>query len=104
MRKANVEKLETMAADFLQYRWMIHLTTKKLEETGEITRPENAQSPDFLYYNGACAMIQAFGGEWRRDYKGNQTPRELNDISKYSHTVWFPSDETCSRLNEDAWK
>ena len=48
-------------------------------------------------------MIAAFGGEWRRNYTGGESQAELDDIRNYTHSVWFPSDETCKRLNFDAW-
>lgn len=103
MKKANVEKLQTMAEGFLQYRWRIHLMTKKMEEEGKLERLANTESPDFTYYKGACAMIEAFGGHWRRYYKGDHTPEAMNNINNYSHSVWFPSDETCAHMNEHAW-
>lgn len=53
---------------------------------------------------GACGMVEAFGGTWRRKYKGGNSEEERNNPDNYLHTVWFPDDETCSRLNEDAWK
>lgn len=50
-------------------------------------------------------MIEAFGGEWRRMYKGDENNEEqLNDPNYYVHDVWFPNKEKCARLNEDAWK
>jgi len=80
MKKANVSKLEQMAAGFLQYRWGIHLMTKRAEENGELNRPKDWQSPDFVYYQGACAMVESFGGEWRRFYKGDDTKEALSNI------------------------
>lgn len=91
MKKANVVKLETMAQDFLQYRYRVWLRLGK-------------RDADWAYYQGACDMIAAFGGNWRRNYRGDDTDESSENISNYSHTVWFPSDEHCARLNEDAWK
>lgn len=91
MKKANVEKLQTMAQDFLQYRYKVWLTLGK-------------RDADWNYYEGACDMIAAFGGEWRRRYKGDATEAAEADISNYYHTVLFPSDDHCVRLNIDAWK
>lgn len=91
MTKKNVEKLQVMAQDFLQYRYRIFCTMGR-------------HDPDWFYYQGACDMIQAFGGEWRRFYKGDDTEEQKNDPNNYYHVVWFPSKETCDRLNEDAWK
>lgn len=96
MRKANIQKLQKIAADFLQYRFAMILIAK-----------ENNIDPtiDTAFYNGACAMIDSFGGEWKRIYNGNDhNKKQLNDIKNYSHIVWFPSDETCEKLNENAWK
>lgn len=87
MTQKNVGKLETMAEDFLQYRYKIWLGFGK-------------EAADWNFYDGACAMIAAFGGQWRRNFKGG----DEDDIKNYSHTVWFPSNDTCQRLNEDAWK
>lgn len=56
MKKANVEKLQTMAQDFLQYRYKMWLALGK-------------RDADWNYYEGVCDMIAAFGGEWRRRYK-----------------------------------
>lgn len=103
MRKANVEKIETMMAGFLQYRWRIYLVTKKMEEDGKIERPADTESPDFIFYQGACEMVESCGGNWRRNYNGKNTPEDLNNIDNYSHCVWLPDDETCSRLNVNAW-
>lgn len=103
MKKVNVEKLQTMAAGFLQYRWRLYLMTKREEEAGNLKRITNVENPDFVYYKGACTMIEAIGGTWHRYYNGDDTPEELNNISNYSHYVSFPSDETCARLNEHAW-
>lgn len=91
MKKANVEKLEIMAAGFLQYRYKMWLTFGK-------------RDADWNFYEGACAMIISFGGDWKRHYKGGDTEDEQNSVENYSHTVWFPSDERCAKLNEDAWK
>lgn len=90
MKKSNVKKLEIMAQDFLQYRYRQFLMSK--------------HDVDWWYYQGATAMIEAFGGNWRRSYRGKDTEEEKNDYNNYSHTVWFPDDNTCDRLNEDAWK
>jgi hypothetical protein len=50
-------------------------------------------------------MIEAFGGEWKRVYRGkDESEEELNNPDNYYHMVWFPSKETCERLDEDAWK
>ena len=45
-------------------------------------------------------MIEAFGGSWRRNFKGG----DEDDIKNYSHTVFFPDNRLCENLNEDAWK
>lgn len=88
----NVDMLETMAQDFLQHRYKIFCTMGR-------------RDADWAYYNGACEMIQAFGGEWRRNYRGDVNNEEqLNDPSYYSHVVIFPNKEKCERLNENAWK
>lgn len=91
MKKANVEKLEIMAQDFLQYRYRLFCTMGRRDE-------------DWIYYLGACKMIEAIGGDWRRYYNGKDTEEDKLNVDNYSHTVIFPNDETCSRLNEDAWK
>ena len=91
MKKSNVVKIETLAQDFLQYRYKIWLLDGK-------------RAADWTYYQGACDMITAFGGSWRRNYHGNDTDESSENISNYSHTVWFPKDEYCTRLNENAWK
>ena len=90
MTQKNVAKLETMAEDFLQYRYKMWLKFGK-------------RDADWNFYDSACAMIAAFGGQWRRNYHGGDT-EGTDDIKNYSHTVWFPSNDTCQRLNEDAWK
>ena len=87
MTKKNIDKLRIMAQDYLQYRFKIWLCC------GE-------RDSDRIFYEGACAMIDAFGGDWKRNFKGG----DENDIKNYSHTVWFPSDERCKNLNENAWK
>lgn len=93
MKKAHIEKLQIMAQDFLQYRYRIFCSMGR-------------RDADWNYYEGACAMITAFGGEWKRIYTGKDHggEEELNNPDNYYHTVWFPSKETCERLNEDAWK
>ena len=87
MTQKNVGKLETMAEDFLQYRYKIWLGFGK-------------EAADWNFYDGACAMIAAFGGQWRRNFKGG----DEDDIKNYSHTVFFPDNRLCENLNEDAWK
>ncbi len=87
MIKKHEDKLRVMAQDFLQYRYKMYLTMGK-------------RDGDWTFYEGACAMIEAFGGEWKRTYNGN----DLDDINNYHHIVWFPDKEKCERLNEDAWK
>ena len=69
MTQKNVGKLETMAEDFLQYRYKIWLGFGK-------------EAADWNFYDGACAMIAAFGGQWRRNFKGG----DEDDIKNYSHT------------------
>ena len=87
MTQKNIDKLETMAQDFLQYRYRIWLLGGK-------------RDADWNFYEGACKMIEAFGGSWRRHFKGG----DEDDIKNYSHTVWFPDNRLCENLNEDAWK
>ena len=99
MKKSNVAGLETMAAGFLQYRYGIYLHVKKVKGLSW-----NDPCPDWNYYEGACDMIQAFGGEWRRNYSGADSEEQKLDIANYSHWVIFPDDERCKRLNFDAWK
>lgn len=103
MKKANVEKLEIMAAGFLQYRYRIYLITEAMYKNDDINKNEHIKNPDLVYYEGACNMIESFGGHWQRHYKGDNTADSMNDITNYSHNVWFPNDEVCSRLNEHAW-
>lgn len=92
MTKKNIEKLQIMAQDFLQYRYRIFCTGRR--------------DADWNYYQGACDMIQAFGGEWKRVYTGKDhgSEDELNNLDNYYHIVWFPSKEKIERLNEDVWK
>lgn len=90
MTKKNVEKLEIMAQDFLQYRYRMFCGARR--------------DADWNYYQGACDMIQAFGGEWKRVYNGGDTEDDMNNPDNYHHIVWFPSKEKIERLNEDAWK
>ena len=87
MTQKNIDKLETMAQDFLQYRYRIWLLGGK-------------RDADWNFYEGACRMIEAFGGGWRRSFKDG----DKDDIKNYSHTVWFPDNRLCENLNEDAWK
>ena len=87
MNKKNIEKLETMAQDFLQYRYKMWLFGKK-------------RDADWNFYKGACAMIEAFGGTWQRNFKGG----DENDIKNYSHSVWFPDNRLCESLEENTWK
>lgn len=90
MLKKNVEGLEKMAGDYLQYRFQMYLHSKR--------------DADWAHYRGACSMIEAIGGEWRRLYSGDETSEaQLGDIHFYRHWVLFPSDEKCKRLNFDAW-
>ena len=87
MTQKNIDKLETMAQDFLQYRYKVWLLGGK-------------RDADWNFYEGACRMIEAFGGSWRRNFKdGNE-----NDINNYSHAVWFPDNRLCENLDENAWK
>ena len=51
MTQKNIDKLETMAQDFLQYRYRIWLLGGK-------------RDADWNFYEGACKMIEAFGGSW----------------------------------------
>lgn len=87
MTQKNIDKLETMAQDFLQYRYRIWLLGGK-------------RDADWNFYEGACRMIEAFGGSWRRSFKDG----DKDDIKNYFHTVWFPDNRLCENLNEDAWK
>ena len=87
MDKKNIEKLQIMAQDFLQYRYRMWLFGKK-------------RDADWNFYNGACTMIEAFGGTWQRKFKGG----DENDIKNYSHSVWFPDNTMCESLDENAWK
>ena len=87
MTQKNIDKLETMAQDFLQYRFKVLLLG------GE-------RDADRLFYEGACKMIEAFGGTWQRKFKGG----DEDDIKNYSHRVFFPDNRLCENLNEDAWK
>lgn len=96
MLKKNVAGVEKMAADWLQYRWRMYLHAKKY-------RGEESANPDFVFYCGAVELIQAIGGEWRRNYSGDNSEEQLNDPKNYSHWVLLPSDERCKRLNFDAW-
>lgn len=91
MKKSSVEKMQIMAQDFLQYRYKMWLCFGK-------------RDADWAHYQGACDMIDAFGGWWKRHYSGDHSEEAQSDIRNYSHTVWFPDDETCKRLNVDAWK
>lgn len=97
-KNANIEGLEKMAADFLQYRYRIYLHTRKIHNADW-----DEEIPDWIFYNGACKMIEAFGGEWRRSYRGGESDEEKGDPNNYSHWVIFPNDERCQRLNFDAW-
>lgn len=99
MKKSNVSKIEVMMSDFLQYRFKIYLGMKELRKN------EDGNNADFIYYQGACAMIESCGGTWRRYYNGKEDNLDdLNNPEMYSHVVMLPSDETCARLNIDAWK
>ena len=91
MKKANVEKLETMAAGYLQYRYKMYLGFGK-------------RDADWVAYSGACDTLEAFGATWWRHYHGGDTEEERDDFKNYHHSVRFPSDEACNRLNVDAWK
>lgn len=91
MKKSNIHKLEEMAQDFLQYRYKMWLRFGK-------------RDADWCHYQGACDMIDAFGGSWKRVYAGDQSQEAEDDIRNYHHIVWFPDDEKCKRLNVDAWK
>lgn len=92
MTKKNIEKLQILAQDFLQYRYSIFCS-------------QGRRDADWNFYEGATSMIAAFGGDWKRFYHGkDHSEEELNNPNNYSHVVWFPNKEACERLNEDAWK
>lgn len=95
MLKKNVEGLEKMAAGYLQYKYSMYLRWKN-------AHGEEEARPDFVYYCGACRMLEAMGATWERTYRG-KTPEDLDNPEMYSHWVRFPSDEHCKRLNFDAW-
>ena len=97
MLKKNVSGIEKMAAGWLQYRWHMYLHSKA-------DRGEGAANPDYCYYCGATGLIEAIGGEWKRDYWGDGAENELNNPDLYTHTVRLPSDETCKQLNFNAWE
>lgn len=99
MLKKNVEGIEKMAADWLNYRFRIYLNAKKRHYDGE-----KYAEPAFIHYCGATALIEAIGGEWRRNYRGDNTEEALNNPENYSHWVLLPSDERCKRLNFNAWE
>lgn len=99
MKKANVEGLGRMAAGFLQYRYKLFLMGVKRGEESL-----NGNSPDYIFYDGACKMIESFGGEWSRRYKGGDNDEDRVNIENYSHIVTFPDDERCKRLNFSAWE
>lgn len=96
MTKAQTAKLESLAQDFLQYRYTLFLHFR-----GEY---KDKADPNYLHYKGACDMIDAFGGEWRRVYKGDDSEEAINDIRNYSHIVRFPDADRINRLNLDRWK
>lgn len=95
MLKKNVEGIEKMMADYLTYRFKLHL--RNVAEGRE-------NSPDFLSYVGSIRLIEAIGGEWRRHYRGDDTEQAIIDPTNYSHSVLLPSDERCKRLNFNAWE
>ena len=97
MLKKNVAGIEKMAADWLQYRWRMYLHAKKI-------RGEDKANPDFVFYCGATGLIEAMGGEWRRNYRGDESEEQLASPENYSHWVLLPSDERCKRLNFGAWE
>lgn len=90
MRKSSVEKLQIMAQGFLQHRYRMWLCFGK-------------RDADWAHYQGACDMIVAIGGDWKRHYSGDHSEEARSDIRNYSHTVWFPDDDDCKRLNIHAW-
>ena len=94
MKKANVKKLESLSADFLQYRYEIYLIAMK----------NGDEVADLSFYKGACKMIDSIGGQWKRNYSGDNSKEQLTNIENYSHIVWFPTDTECENLNMEAWK
>lgn len=97
MKKANVEKLEHMAATYLQHKYRFYLSARN--QCGVSSR-EAAIAWD--QYSTACDTIRAFGADWLRRFTG-EAGKDDWDISNYEHTVKFPTDAACDRLNLDAW-
>jgi hypothetical protein len=121
MKKANVEGLEKMAAGYLQHRYSYFLRVKPdfEDKVPAILRAYGREVPAkelydtynvyalchaYSVYSGACEMIEAFGGEWKRIYSGDDSKEAKRDIKNYRHIVIFPNDETCKRLNFNAWE
>lgn len=96
MLKKNVAGIEKMMADWLQYRWRMYLHVK------DACGKEQANK-DFLYYQGACDLIQNIGGTWRREYTGDDSHEQLHDPKKYYHWVRLPSDKECENINFNVW-
>lgn len=90
MKKKNIEGLEKMAADYLQYRYRMYLHSKR--------------DADWAHYRGACAMIEAIGGDWRRHYNGTETEEDQQNPANYKHNVILPSDNKCEHLDFNAWE
>ena len=71
--------------------------------------PEESQRQRIAVYLGLAesddfSMLEAIGGEWRRNYRGDESEEQLASPENYSHWVLLPSDERCKRLNFGAWE
>lgn len=98
MKKANVEKLEHMAATYLQHKYTRYMYYRK--EQGTDSR---AATATWEQYVAACEMLTAFGARWNRYFLGNEDTDDRYDATLYEHQVKFPTDAQCEQLNLDAW-
>lgn len=98
MKKANVEKLEHMAATYLQHKYTRYMHYRK--EQGVDSR---AATVTWEQYVAACEMLVAFGAQWNRFFLGNEQTDDVHDATLYTHSVKFPTDAQCDKLNLNAW-
>lgn len=97
MKKANVEKLEHMAATYLQHKYGTYLWMRN--EFGDDSREANLT---WAEYTASCATLASFGATWNRWFTGKEGKGEWK-IENYHHTVKFPTNNQCDKLNLDAW-
>lgn len=97
MKKASVEKLEQIAAAYLQRLYSRYAYYRK---TYGVSSSEAARA--WSMYVTSCSMLNAFGASWNRYFIGEEETREI-DATQHVHKVKFPTDAQCEKMDISKW-